>query len=78
MAYDPARDKELKRWQLNDDLAVAVHQYDGGEPKLGFHRTYEDRRTGERMPARTGRLSREEVIKLSEVLPEIIETIENA
>ncbi len=78
MAYDPAKDRLLHSWVISEDLTVAVYQYDGGEPKVGFKRTYKDSRTGERMPARTGRLSREEVMKLAEVLPEIIETIENA
>lgn len=34
MAYDAAKDKEIKTWKHEDGLYVSLSQYNGGEPKV--------------------------------------------
>lgn len=34
MAYESAKDKEIKTWKHEDGLYVSLFQYNGGEPKV--------------------------------------------
>lgn len=77
--YDQSKDKLLKLFELKKDKAsvlCSVFSYDGGQPKLGMTRSYEQK-DGTIGYSQIGRISLEEVTFLKEKLDEIIEIMTN-
>jgi hypothetical protein len=76
--FDPEKDKVLKRWKCEETgLVMAIHSYDGGEPKLQIGPRILMRKDGtERAPAKAGRLSIEDVSWLYDHIDEIKDELE--
>ena len=72
MAYDASKDKVLWEESVEGDksteIVVAVRQYEGSDPKVQISRRYFTQ-AGEGKFKKLGRLSKEEVEKLVEFLP---------
>ena len=73
-SYDQSRDKLIKLFEMKKEkssLLCSIFSYDGGQPKLGFSRSYDkmDGRTGYGNP---GRMTIDEIEFLKENLEEII------
>ncbi len=73
MAFDPSKDKVLKKWKCEETgLIVTINQYGDGEPKVQIGPRILSKRDGtERAPAKAGRLSIEDILWLYEHIDEI-------
>jgi len=74
--YEERKDKVLSEWKFPLDegvyLRVSVRQYNDGPPKLQIGpREYRDR-AGEVRPGKVGRLSRDEVAWLREIIEDVL------
>ncbi len=77
MAYDPEKDKVLKKWKCEETgLLVSINQYGDGEPKLQIGpRMFKKRDGSDGAPVKAGRLSIEDVMWLYDTLDEIKEDL---
>lgn len=73
MAYDPEKDKLLKKWKCEQTgLIVSINQYAGGEPKVQIGPRILLKQDGsERAPAKAGRLNIEDLMWLYDIIDEI-------
>ncbi len=73
MAYDPEKDKVIKKWKSEETgLLVSINQYGDGEPKLQIGpRMFKKRDGSDGAPVKAGRLSIEDVLWLYDTLDEI-------
>ncbi len=73
MAFDPEKDKMLKKWKCEETgLVVSINQYGEGEPKLQIGPRILMKKDGtERAPMKTGRLSIEDLIWFYEIIDEV-------
>ena len=71
MPYDEKKDQVLRKWDIGEELRVSVYQYDGGKPKLQIGPRVKVK-DGETHYNKVGRLTMEEVQRLTELAPEII------
>ena len=73
MAFDPEKDKILKKWKCEDTgLVVSINQYGEGEPKLQIGPRILTKNDGtERAPMKAGRLSIEDLIWFYEIIDEV-------
>jgi hypothetical protein len=73
MAFDPEKDKMLKKWKCEDTgLVVSINQYGEGEPKLQIGPRILTKKDGtERTPMKAGRLSIEDLIWFYEIIDEV-------
>ena len=73
MAFDPEKDKMLKKWKCEDTgLVVSINQYGEGEPKLQIGPRILMKKDGkERAPMKAGRLSIEDLIWFFEIIDEV-------
>ena len=73
MAFDPNKDKMLKKWKCEETgLVVSINQYGEGEPKLQIGPRILMKKDGtERAPMKAGRLSIEDLIWFFEIIDEV-------
>ena len=73
MAFDPSKDKVLKKWKCEETgLVVTINQYGDGEPKVQIGPRILMKKDGtERAPAKAGRLSIEDILWLYDTIDEI-------
>ena len=73
MAYDPEKDKMLKKWKCDETgLVVSINQYGEGEPKVQIGpRILLKQYCSERAPAKAGRLSIEDLMRLYDIIDEV-------
>ena len=73
MAFDPEKDKMLKKWKCEETgLVVSINQYGEGEPKLQIGPRILMKKDGtERAPMKAGRLSIEDLIWFFEIIDEV-------
>ncbi|MCK5507647.1 MAG: hypothetical protein KAI50_03890 [Desulfobacterales bacterium] len=73
MAFDPEKDKVLKKWKCEDTgLVVSINQYNEAQPKLQIGpRILKKKDGGDRAPAKAGRLSIEDVIWFYDIIDEV-------
>ena len=77
--FDPSLQVEHGKWEEgkhDGDLIVGVYVYNGGVPKVGFNRYYENRKSGEVGIRAAGRLTWEDLMYFESILDEIKETME--
>jgi len=73
MAYEPEKDKVLKKWRSEDTgLVLSINKYGDGEAKLQIGPRILKKKDGtDGAPVKAGRLSIEDVMWLYELLDEI-------
>jgi hypothetical protein len=73
MAYDPEKDKVLKKWKSEDTgLVLSINKYGDGEAKLQIGPRVLKKKDGtDGAPVKAGRLSIEDVMWLYDLLDEI-------
>ena len=73
MAYDPEKDKILKKWKCEETgLIVTINQYGDGEPKVQIGPRVLLKKDGtERAPVKAGRLTIEDLMWLYENIDEV-------
>jgi hypothetical protein len=78
MAFDPEKDKVLKKWHCADTgLVVSINQYDTGEPKVQIGpRLLKGRDGKQRAPAKAGRLTIEDLLWLYDIIDEVKSELE--
>ncbi len=79
MAFDPEKDKILKKWKCEETgLVVSINQYGEGEPKLQIGPRILMKKDGaERAPMKAGRLSIEDLIWFYEIIDEVKDELSN-
>jgi len=71
MAFDPEKDKVLKKWKCDETgLVVSINQYDQGEPKLQIGPRVFVKKDGTETQRRAGRLSMEDLMWFYEIIDE--------
>jgi len=73
MAFDPKKDKMLKKWKCEETgLVVSINQYGEGEPKLQIGpRILMKKDDTERAPMKAGRLSIEDLMWFYDIIDEV-------
>jgi hypothetical protein len=73
MAYEPEKDKVLKKWKSEDTgLVLSINKYGDGEAKLQIGPRILKKKDGtDGAPVKAGRLSVEDVMWLYDLLDEI-------
>jgi hypothetical protein len=73
MAFDPEKDKVLKKWKCDETgLLISINQYGESQPKLQIGPRILLKKDGtERAPAKAGRLTVEDVMWLYDMIDEI-------
>jgi len=73
MAYDPEKDKVLKKWKCKETgLVVSINQYGESEPKVQIGpRIFLKKDGSEGAPVKAGRLSFEDLSWLYDIIDEI-------
>jgi len=76
MAFDPQKDKILKKWKCEETgLVVSINQYGDGEPKLQIGPRVFERRDGKESQRKAGRLSIEDILWFYDIIDEIKEDL---
>ncbi len=73
MAYDPEKDKVLKKWKCEETgLIVSINQYGTSEAKLQIGPRILLKKDGsERAPAKAGRLTIEDLMWFYDIIDEV-------
>ncbi|NQT09858.1 MAG: hypothetical protein HQ573_01645 [Desulfobacteraceae bacterium] len=73
MAFDPEKDKILKKWKCEDTgLVVSINQYANGQPKLQIGPRILKKQDGlDRVPVKAGRLTIEDLLWFYEIIDEV-------
>ena len=72
MAFDPEKDKMLKKWNCEETgLVVSINQYGNGEPKVQIGPRVFTKKDGGESQRKAGRLSIEDVIWFYEIIDEV-------
>ena len=73
MAYDPAKDKVLKKWKCEETgLVVSINRYGTSEAKLQIGPRILLKKDGsERAPAKAGRLTIEDLMWFYDIIDEV-------
>ena len=73
MAFDPDKDKILKKWKCEDTgLVISINQYANGQPKLQIGPRILKKQDGsERAPVKAGRLTVEDLLWFYEIIDEV-------
>jgi hypothetical protein len=72
MAFDPSKDKTLKKWTCEETgLVVSINQYGDGEPKLQIGPRVFMKKDGEESQRKAGRLTMEDVIWFYDIIDEV-------
>ncbi|UCG09026.1 MAG: hypothetical protein JSV83_10395 [Desulfobacterales bacterium] len=79
MAYDPEKDKLLKKWKCAETgLVVSINRYGDGEPKVQIGPRILLKSDGtERAPVKSGRLTIEDVMWLYDIIDDIKQELSN-
>lgn len=77
MAYDPEKDKVLKKWKCNETgLIVSINRYADGEAKVQIGPRILLKKDGsERAPVKAGRLTIEDLIWFYDIIDEVKEEL---
>ncbi len=75
MAYEPEKDKVLKKWKCEETgLVVTINQYGDGEPKVQIGPRILLKQDGtERAPVKAGRLTMEDLMWFYDIIDEVKE-----
>ncbi len=75
MAYEPEKDKVLKKWKCEETgLVVSINQYGDGEPKVQIGPRILLKQDGtERAPVKAGRLTMEDLMWFYDIIDEVKE-----
>lgn len=72
MAFDPEKDKVLKKWQCEETgLVVSINRYADGEAKLQIGPRIIIKRDGSETQRKAGRLSIEDLMWFYEIIDEV-------
>ncbi len=72
MAFDPEKDKILKKWKCDETgLVVSINQYSNGEPKLQIGPRVFKKKDGGESQRKAGRLTIEDLIWFYEIIDEV-------
>ena len=73
MAYEPEKDKVLKKWKCEETgLVVSINRYGEGEPKVQIGPRILLKKDGsERAPVKAGRLTMEDLLWLYDIIDEV-------
>lgn len=73
MAFEPEKDKILKKWKCEDTgLVVSINQYGDGRPKLQIGPRMLKKQDGlDRAPVKAGRLAIEDLLWFYEIIDEV-------
>ena len=73
MAYDPEKDKILKKWKCEETgLIVSINRYGSGEAKLQIGPRILLKKDGsERAPVKAGRLTIEDLMWFYDIIDEV-------
>jgi len=79
MAFDPEKDKVLKKWKCEETgLLVSINQYDKSQPKLQIGPRILKKQDGsDRAPAKAGRLTIEDLSWFYEIIDEVKDELSN-
>jgi hypothetical protein len=79
MAFDPEKDKVLKKWRCEDTgLMLSINQYGDGEPKLQIGPRILKKKDGsERAPMKAGRLTIEDLMWFYDIIDEVRDELSN-
>ena len=76
MAYDPDKDKVLKRWQCEETgLVVAIHQYGESEPKVQIGPRMVKKKDGTESQRKAGRMTIEDLSWFYDIIDEVKEEL---
>ena len=76
MAFDPEKDKILKKWQCNETgLVVSINQYGDGEPKVQIGPRIFTRKDGQESQRKAGRLTIEDVMWVYDIIDDVKEEL---
>ncbi len=71
MAFDPGKDKILKKWKCDETgLVISINQYGDGEPKLQIGPRIYIKKDGGESQRKAGRLTIEDLIWFYEIIDE--------
>ncbi len=73
MAFDPEKDKVLKKWKCEETgLVVSVNQYDKAMPKVQIGPRILKKQDGsDRAPVKAGRLTVEDLLWFYDIIDEV-------
>ena len=72
MAFDPEKDKTLKKWQCDETgLVVSINQYGDGEPKVQIGPRIFTRKDGQESQRKAGRLTIEDVMWFYDIIDDV-------
>lgn len=72
MAFDPEKDKMLKKWNCEETgLVISINQYGSGEPKVQIGPRVFTKKDGGESQRKAGRLSIEDVMWFYEIIDEV-------
>ena len=72
MAFDPNKDKILKKWTCKETgLVVSINQYGEGEPKLQIGPRIFIRKDGGESQRKAGRLSMEDLMWFYDIIDDV-------
>ncbi|MFQ5484437.1 MAG: hypothetical protein ACE5DO_03785 [Desulfobacterales bacterium] len=72
MAFDPEKDKILKKWRCKETgLVVSINQYADGDPKLQIGPRVFVRKDGAESQRKAGRLSLEDLLWFYDIVDDV-------
>ncbi len=73
MAFDPEKDKTLKKWKCEETgLLVSINQYDKARPKVQIGPRILKKQDGsDRAPSKAGRLTIEDLMWFYDIIDEV-------
>lgn len=76
MAFDPDKDKILKKWQCDETgLVVSINQYGDGEPKVQIGPRTFTRKDGKESQRKAGRLTIEDMLWFYDIIDDVKEEL---
>lgn len=78
MAFDPEKDKILKKWVCDETgLVISINQYGSGEPKVQIGPRIFKKKDGSESQRRAGRLAIEDLMWLYDIIDEVKDELSN-
>jgi hypothetical protein len=76
MAFDPEKDKILKKWQCDETgLVISINQYGDGEPKVQIGPRIFTKKDGQESQRKAGRLTIEDVMWVYDIIDDVKEEL---
>ncbi len=76
MAFEPEKDRVLKKWQCKETgLVVSINQYNNGEPKLQIGPRVFKKKNGGESQRKAGRLTIEDLLWFYDIIDEVKEAL---